>query len=192
MAMEALEPFVALSDKRDEHYRKRGGVTARFPDKHPAYDITAEQLPLGVWRAARAALSAARSVLDSPEAGEPSEEARDAARYRWLRATLVSPDADVVDAALDALNASCANPASPEEFDAAIDAALRSQPDTQGGNPAASPVDGKTASTEGVPGAICRCPIKGMHDASYGPCPLNLQRYPTDGVPGRDGGKSDD
>jgi hypothetical protein len=28
---------------------------------------------------ARAALSAARSVLDSPEAGEPSEEARDAA-----------------------------------------------------------------------------------------------------------------
>jgi hypothetical protein len=77
--MEALAPFVALSDKRDEHYRKRGGVTARFPDKHPAYDITAEQLPLGVWRAARAALSAARSVLDSPEAGEPSEEARDAA-----------------------------------------------------------------------------------------------------------------
>jgi hypothetical protein len=31
-------------------------------------------------------------------------------------------------------------------------ASLRSQPDTQGGDPAASPVDGKTASTEGVPG----------------------------------------
>jgi hypothetical protein len=24
-----------------------------------------------------------------------------------------------------------------------------------------------------------------MHDASYGPCPLNLQRYPTDGVEGK-------
>jgi hypothetical protein len=106
---------------------------------------------------ARTVLSAARSYLASPVAQSDAVNAR---RYEWLR------DRRTLDQWIDAAMKE--------------DASLRSQPDT--GNPAASPVDGKTASTEGVPGAICRCPIKGMHDASYGPCPLNLQRYPTDGV----------
>ena len=52
----ALKPFVELADKRDDIYRKRGGNGDAFPDYHPAYDITAEALPLGVWRRARAAL----------------------------------------------------------------------------------------------------------------------------------------
>ena len=53
---EALEPFVDLANKRDAIYRKRGGNGDSFPDTHPAYDIKAEELRLGVWRQARAAL----------------------------------------------------------------------------------------------------------------------------------------
>jgi hypothetical protein len=57
----AIRPFVALSDKRDAIYRKRGGDVDKFPDGHPAYDIMAKDIPLGIWRAARAALTPAPS-----------------------------------------------------------------------------------------------------------------------------------
>lgn len=60
----ALEPFVALADKRDAHYRRRGGNCDKFPDAHPSYDIDAgkRELPMGVWRAARAALTSTKET----------------------------------------------------------------------------------------------------------------------------------
>ena len=53
---EALRPFVELADARDAAYRKRGGNMDDFPDTHPAYDISAYDLKLGVFRKARALL----------------------------------------------------------------------------------------------------------------------------------------
>lgn len=63
----ALKPFVALADKRDAHYRRRGGNCDNFPDTHPSYDIDAgkRELPMGVWRAARAALASTRETSDA-------------------------------------------------------------------------------------------------------------------------------
>jgi hypothetical protein len=62
MAMEALEHISRrLQMNIDDGSR---------PDQWSMEDLV---------RKAASALSAARSVLDSPEAGEPSEEARDAA-----------------------------------------------------------------------------------------------------------------
>ena len=63
----ALKPFVALADKRDAHYRRRGGNCDKFPDAHPSYDIDAgkRELPMGVWRAARAALASTRETSDA-------------------------------------------------------------------------------------------------------------------------------
>lgn len=63
----ALEPFVALADKRDAHYRRRGGNCDNFPDTHPSYDIDAgkRELPMGAWRAARAALASTRETSDA-------------------------------------------------------------------------------------------------------------------------------
>ena len=46
----AIGPFVRLHKKRDEIYRKRGGNQDIFPDTHPAYDISARDMPVGVWR----------------------------------------------------------------------------------------------------------------------------------------------
>jgi hypothetical protein len=65
----ALEPFVALADKRDARYRKRGGNPDSFPDAHPSYDISAEklELPMGAFRRARAALAAAGHKQGSGE-----------------------------------------------------------------------------------------------------------------------------
>jgi hypothetical protein len=56
---EGLEPFVALMQKREDHYRTRGGNPDAFPDKHPSFDIVADkrELPLGVWRALRTLLA---------------------------------------------------------------------------------------------------------------------------------------
>jgi len=59
---EALKPFVELADRRDDHYRKRGGNPDGFPDGHPSYDIKAETISLGVWRRARAALEMSGGV----------------------------------------------------------------------------------------------------------------------------------
>jgi hypothetical protein len=53
---EALEPFVKLSDERDAIYRKRGGDPDSFPDTHPSYSFEATQLPMKMWRRARATL----------------------------------------------------------------------------------------------------------------------------------------
>lgn len=62
----ALEPFVALADKRDAHYRRRGGNCDNFPATHPSYDIDAgkRELPMGAWRAARAALASTRETSE--------------------------------------------------------------------------------------------------------------------------------
>lgn len=46
----AIGPFVRLHKKQDEIYRRRGGNPDAFPDTHPAYDISARELPVGVWR----------------------------------------------------------------------------------------------------------------------------------------------
>jgi hypothetical protein len=70
--IEALEPFVALFEARDAAYRKRGGDLERFGDRHPAFDIAAEQLRLGAWRNARSALEAARS-LQASQASQPTD-----------------------------------------------------------------------------------------------------------------------
>ena len=52
---EALKPFVELADDRDGRYRKHGDNPDDFPDDNPSYVIKADELRLGVWRAARAA-----------------------------------------------------------------------------------------------------------------------------------------
>lgn len=71
-AAEALEPFVALADKKDAIYRQRGGRPDSFPDTHPSYDISADSrvLPMGPWRKARTALSAIREYLGRPTRDE--------------------------------------------------------------------------------------------------------------------------
>jgi hypothetical protein len=46
-------------------------------------------------------------------------------RYAWLRSVLGAPSTRQ-DRAIAALNAACANPKTPEQFDAAIDAAIAS------------------------------------------------------------------
>lgn len=59
--VKACEPFKALADKREAAYRRRGGVSDNFPDTHPAFDISAKELPMGVWRNLRSALSRLRT-----------------------------------------------------------------------------------------------------------------------------------
>ena len=51
--MKAGTPFIKYSDMRDNQYRQRGGNPDSFPDKHPAYDISAHALPLGSGAPAR-------------------------------------------------------------------------------------------------------------------------------------------
>lgn len=62
----ALEPFAKLHEARTAIYQKRGGDLDSFPDSHPAYDITAHQLRLGIWRRA----SDAYFGRSPPSAGE--------------------------------------------------------------------------------------------------------------------------
>lgn len=59
----ALAPFAKLAKDREERYRKRGGNLDIYPDSHPSFDICADhkELPLGVWRAAIAALDSEES-----------------------------------------------------------------------------------------------------------------------------------
>ena len=77
----ALKPFVELADKRNAIYRKRGGNSDAFPDTHPAYDIKAEELRLGIWRQARAALKGNGDVI---EAARRDHESRIALHNRIL------------------------------------------------------------------------------------------------------------
>jgi hypothetical protein len=56
-ARKALEPFAAKFDAVDALYRKRGGNPDVFKDAHPSFDVKAEELRIGVWRAAKAALT---------------------------------------------------------------------------------------------------------------------------------------
>jgi hypothetical protein len=58
-ARKALEPFAAKFDAVDALYRKRGGNPDVFKDAHPSFDVKAEELRIGVWRAAKAALTSA-------------------------------------------------------------------------------------------------------------------------------------
>lgn len=53
---EALKPFVNLLNSFEDRYLRRGGDPHGFPDTHPSFDITAYDLRIGCWRAARAAL----------------------------------------------------------------------------------------------------------------------------------------
>jgi len=62
-AMKAGTPFIKYSDMRDNQYRQRGGNPDSFPDKHPAYDISAHALPLGVWRALREAQADIATII---------------------------------------------------------------------------------------------------------------------------------
>lgn len=54
---EALRPFVAKMQAVEDKYRKRGGNPDGFPDNHPSFGIAADELRMGVWRAARSAIS---------------------------------------------------------------------------------------------------------------------------------------
>lgn len=60
---EALRPFVDLFEKSNERYRQRGGDPDQFKDTHPFREITAKELPLGVWRRAQAALRASQAPV---------------------------------------------------------------------------------------------------------------------------------
>jgi len=56
-ARKALEPFVKKFDTVEATYRKRGGKPESFPDTHPSFDVKAKELRIGVWRAAKSALT---------------------------------------------------------------------------------------------------------------------------------------
>lgn len=102
---EAAKPFADLFDAREAAYKKRGGDLAVFGDAHPAFDIKAEDLPLGVWRALRLALTAPeQSPADggqaeflaftakhagytpaAPTSGEPVATLHDDGCFTWKR-----------------------------------------------------------------------------------------------------------
>lgn len=63
---EALRPFVELFEKSNERYRQRGGDLGQFRDTHPFREITAKELPLGVWRRAQAVLRASQPQFACP------------------------------------------------------------------------------------------------------------------------------
>ena len=56
-ARKALEPFVAKLDAIEAQYRKRGGNPDKFHDDHPAFAVRANEIPMGIWRRAKAALA---------------------------------------------------------------------------------------------------------------------------------------
>lgn len=56
-ARAALRPFVSKMQAMEDDYRKRGGDPDIFPDTHPSFNVEAHVLPIGIWRAARAALT---------------------------------------------------------------------------------------------------------------------------------------
>ena len=58
-----LEPFTSKMERVEAAYRRRGGNPDTFGDKHPSFDVTAEELPLGVWRALRGSVTRIKESL---------------------------------------------------------------------------------------------------------------------------------